>query len=354
MTRIDLLKLRKVFPGGTVAVRDLDLSIESGELVVLVGPSGCGKSTTLRILAGLEAPSGGEVRFDGERVDDWSPRRRDVAMVFQNYALYPHMNVRDNLAFPLRMRGVGKREARRRAEATAERLGLFELCDRRPRELSGGQQQRVALGRALIREPRVFLLDEPLSNLDAKTRIELREEISRLHRETETTMIHVTHDQSEAMALGDRIAVLDEGRLRQFAPPLELYRRPVDRFVGAFIGSPPMSFHEAEIRPEGTFVEGCAVPGLRLPRPRVLLGLRPRELAVRKPEACDETRPRLRGVVLHLEAQGHETFVRLDCSGHGFTGVADPEGGWKPGDEALLLFPAEGIRCFDPETGNVL
>src|SRR5690349_8403381 len=234
-------RVTKEFAGGTIAVDALDLEIPDGELMVLVGPSGCGKSTALRMIAGLEQPTSGTIMIGERDMAGLSPGARDVAMVFQSYALYPHMSVRDNLAFPLRRRRMGKDEIGRRVAAMAEMLELADLLKRKPAQLSGGQRQRVAMGRALIREPVAFLLDEPLSNLDAKLRTELRAELKRLHRRLGTTMVYVTHDQIEAMTLGDRIAVMDRGRLLQVGTPEEIYGRPCNEFVARFVGSPAMN-----------------------------------------------------------------------------------------------------------------
>ena len=258
MARVTLKGLTKSF-GDHLIVDHVDLQVENGELLVLVGPSGCGKSTVLRLIAGLEEPDAGDIEIDGQRINEQEPRSRNVALVFQNYALYPHMTVRKNLGFPLRMERVSRQEVRQRVEEVAESLGLGECLDRKPRTLSGGQMQRVALGRALIRRPRLFLYDEPLSNLDAKMRLEMRAEIARLHRRLGTTALYVTHDQSEAMTLGDRVAVMHEGVLQQVGPPLEVYEKPQNRFVAGFLGTPPMNFiggvgirpHDVHIDPNG-------------------------------------------------------------------------------------------------------
>src|SRR2546430_9117478 len=236
--------VHKIF-GTETAVEDLNLTVNAGEFLVLVGPSGCGKTTTLRMLAGLERPSYGRILIGDRLVNNVSPRYRDVAMVFQSYALYPHMNVYDNLAFGMRARGAAGSVIAQRVKETADVLGLAQLMKRRPSELSGGQAQRVALGRALVREPRVFLMDEPLSNLDAQLRTQTRGEIKRLQQDVRTTTVFVTHDQVEAMTMGDRIAVMNAGRLEQVGTPAELYERPANRFVAGFIGSPPMSFMDA-------------------------------------------------------------------------------------------------------------
>ena len=232
---LDGLDLR--YPDGTHAVRDLSLAVDEGEFMVLLGPSGCGKSSLLRLVAGLEAPGAGEIRIGGERVNDRPPQRRNVAMVFQNYALYPHMSVRANLSFPLRMRRLRRAEIERRVDEAARALGLGALLDRRPAELSGGQRQRVAMGRAMVREPSVFLMDEPLSNLDARLRMQVRGEIAELQRRLGTTTLYVTHDQVEAMSLGHRVAVLRAGTLQQVGPPVLLYERPVNLFVAGFLGA---------------------------------------------------------------------------------------------------------------------
>jgi multiple sugar transport system ATP-binding protein len=241
MATVDLDNVRKVFDNGKVAVAGADFTVADGELLVLVGPSGCGKTTLLRAIAGLESISTGTIRIDGRVVNDLAPRERDIAMVFQNYALYPHMTVAENLAFGLRLRGLPRADIMQRVAEAARMLGLSELLDARPRRLSGGQRQRVALGRALVREPKVFLLDEPLSNLDAKLRAAMRVEIARLHQRLGATMIYVTHDQVEAMTLGQRIVVLNDGEIHQVDTPMRLYDAPENQFVAGFLGSPAMN-----------------------------------------------------------------------------------------------------------------
>jgi multiple sugar transport system ATP-binding protein len=247
MAGITLDKLTKVYDDGTKAVRELDLAIADGEFMVFVGPSGCGKTTALRMIAGLEAVTDGEIRIDEEVVNDLPPKRRDIAMVFQNYALYPHMSVYDNIAFGLKMRRIGKPEIARRVNDAAKVLGLTTELKKKPGALSGGQRQRVAMGRAIVREPRVFLMDEPLSNLDAKLRIQMRAEIARIQRTLEVTTVYVTHDQSEAMTLGDRVCVMRGGVLQQAASPQEVYDRPANLFVAGFIGSPAMNVMRATL-----------------------------------------------------------------------------------------------------------
>ena len=251
MSRIALEGITKRYQDGTTAVRSLDLSIADGELMVLVGPSGCGKTTALRMVAGLEEITEGTILIDGRPVNDMEPRDRDIAMVFQSYALYPHLTVRDNMGFSLKYRKTPKQEIRRRVDEAARILELEELLGRKPRQLSGGQRQRVAMGRAIVRQPRAFLMDEPLSNLDAKLRVQMRAEIARLQRSLGVTTIYVTHDQTEAMTLGSRVAVLRHGVLQQVASPQELYRRPANLFVAGFIGSPAMNLIEATLERGG-------------------------------------------------------------------------------------------------------
>src|SRR5216683_4036564 len=248
MARIALDHVDKIYPNGFVAARDLSLEVADGELLVLVGPSGSGKSTVLRMMAGLEMVTAGTIRIGDRDVTNLPPQQRDIAMVFQNYALYPHMTVRENLGFGLAIRKQAPAVIEQRVRTVAASLGLDSMLDRKPAQLSGGQRQRVALGRAIVREPLAFLFDEPLSNLDAQLRVETRVELARLHRELGATMVYVTHDQSEALTLGDRIAVLKDGILQQVDLPMELYARPANRFVAAFIGSPAMNFFEGEIR----------------------------------------------------------------------------------------------------------
>ncbi len=293
MAAIELEGLTKVYGDGTRAVHELDLEVEDGEFVVFVGPSGCGKTSALRMIAGLEEISGGTVRVGGEVVNDLPPKNRDIAMVFQNYALYPHMDVYDNMGFGLKMRGIDRAEIRRRVEDAARILGLSEVLRKRPRHLSGGQRQRVAMGRAIVREPQAFLMDEPLSNLDAKLRVHMRAEIARIQRDLRVTTIYVTHDQSEAMTLGDRVCVMRNGLLQQVDRPQVLYDRPANLFVAGFIGSPAMNLVEAELAEshEGlTAVFGphalvvpadvvAARPALRAyVGHRVALGIRPEDI----------------------------------------------------------------------------
>lgn len=247
MAEVKLTNINKVYEGGNHVVHDVNLHINDKEFIVLVGPSGCGKSTTLRMIAGLEDISSGQIFIDGKVVNDVPPKDRDIAMVFQNYALYPHMTVYDNLAFGLKLRKMDKKEIAERVEEAAMILGLEELLERKPKALSGGQRQRVAVGRAIVRKPKLFLFDEPLSNLDAKLRVQMRTEISKLHKKLEATIVYVTHDQVEAMTMGDKIAVMDKGIVQQFDSPLNLYNSPVNKFVAGFLGNPAMNFIEGKI-----------------------------------------------------------------------------------------------------------
>ena len=320
MAAIELERLTKVYPDGTRALHELDLEVSDGEFVVFVGPSGCGKTSALRMIAGLEDITEGTVRVGGEVVNDLPPKARDMAMIFQNYALYPHMNAAENMGFGLKMRGIDKGEIRRRVDEAARILGLSEVLGKRPRHLSGGQRQRVAMGRAIVREPVAFLMDEPLSNLDAKLRVQMRAEIARIQRDLGVTTIYVTHDQSEAMTLGDRVSVLRNGLLQQVDRPQVLYDRPANLFVAGFIGSPAMNLVEAELvaRNGGLAVRfgphELAVPGsVASERPklapyaghRIALGIRPEDIE----DAAGEARFEV--VVDIKEDMGSEVFIHF-------------------------------------------
>jgi len=323
MSVVRLEHLTKVFTGGTTAVDDFSLTIEDGEFLVLVGPSGCGKSTILRMIAGLEDVTSGDVLIDGEDVTGWAPKQRDIAMVFQNYALYPHMTVEQNMAFALKLRRVDKSRIAEQVTETAGLLGLRELLERKPKALSGGQRQRVAMGRAMVRQPRVFLLDEPLSNLDAKLRVSMRAELARLHQRYRITTVYVTHDQVEAMTLGDRIAVVDRGRLQQVGSPEELYQAPTNRFVAGFMGSPSMNFATVELRGGDDRVT-ASLDGLEFEIPeatryfpglasylgsRVVLGLRPAAFALAGPDSPAT----IEAVPLGVESLGDEKHVLFEA-----------------------------------------
>jgi multiple sugar transport system ATP-binding protein len=310
MAEVEFKGVRKTF-GSFTALHDLDLTIGSGEFVALLGPSGCGKTTTLRMLAGLEFPTAGDILIGERRVNDVAPGNRDIAMVFQSYALYPHMTVAENIAYPLKKRGVSRADRGPMVAKTAEMLHLTELLHRKPRQLSGGQQQRVALGRALVRDPKVFLLDEPLSNLDAKLRGHMRAELIELHRRLGRTMVYVTHDQLEAMTMATRIAIMEGGRLMQFAPPAEVYARPANRFVAGFIGTPGMTLIDGVLAQSGgTWM--FEAPGLSLPVPPLAPGAKagPAAFGIR-PEDVTVGTGSMTGEVVLTEALGHETIATL-------------------------------------------
>ena len=377
---IQIVNVGKTYPDGTRALNDVSINIEPGEFVVLVGPSGCGKSTLLRGIAGLESVTDGEIRIDNQVVNEVAPQERDLAMVFQNYALYPHLSVLDNIAFPLRMRGIGKTERRALARETAELLGLGELADRKPAALSGGQRQRVAMGRALVRDPIAFLMDEPLSNLDAKLRGEMRLEIEQLHERTGVTFIYVTHDQVEAMTMADRVVVMrplapgTERNVAQIGTPEELYARPDNAFVAGFIGSPPMNFFTAEVEPNGDRPQArLADRTIDLPaRPsgsqHVLVGFRPQTLLAKA------TSPHLIEIeadVTLTEFLGSTTEIRFHARTLSAIGPQPPTdlaaevktlfrgqlpaeaGPITRGRTTFYLDPA-AFHFFDPETGSTV
>ena len=362
MSRVTLDGIRKVYENGYTAVHGISLDVGEGEFVVLVGPSGCGKSTTLRMIAGLESISEGRLTIGDRVVNDVPARDRDIAMVFQSYALYPHMSVRDNLAFALKLRKRPRPEVAERVTRAAEMLGLEGVLDRRPAELSGGQRQRVALGRALVREPRVFLFDEPLSNLDAKLRGQMRKEIAALHRKLGTTSIYVTHDQTEAMTLGDRIVVMNAGRVEQVGPPLELYRSPVNRFVAGFLGSPGMNFVPGRIEAEGDGLafaaEGgglrIAIPsreGLAAGRP-VILGIRPEDVHLDGAGPASASRATLR--LEMAETMGNETIVTLSAGAHEIVARIPPRPLPAPGTAVEAGFDVARLHFFDPDSGEAV
>ncbi|MEY4374553.1 MAG: hypothetical protein RL760_719 [Candidatus Eisenbacteria bacterium] len=346
----------KAYGKGGHAVKGVDLTVAEGEFLVLVGPSGCGKSTLLRMVAGLEEITDGTISIGGRVVNDAAPRDRDVSMVFQNYALYPHMSVFDNLAFGLQLRKVPKDEIRARVEKAAGVLGLERYLERRPRELSGGERQRVALGRAMVREPKVFLFDEPLSNLDARLRVEMRAEIRGLHQRVGATMIYVTHDQVEAMTMGDRIAVLKRGELQQCADPRTLYTRPANTFVAGFIGTPPINLFEARVSDDGLALE---LAGARLamgePQRAAVASHRGATVQVGvRPEDLQAGREGVAAIVELVEPLGSETLV------HG----SSPAGTWvsrvtsgpvpKVGERLSLTGRADALLLFDPTTQRAL
>ncbi|MBI3751488.1 MAG: sn-glycerol-3-phosphate ABC transporter ATP-binding protein UgpC [Chloroflexi bacterium] len=343
--------------GDFVAVKDLDLGIQDGEFMVLVGPSGCGKTTSLRMIAGLEEISDGTLKIGDRVVNDIAPKDRDIAMVFQSYALYPHMSVRDNMSFGLKLKKVPKADIEKRVAEGAGMLGLETLLDRKPRELSGGQRQRVALGRAIVREPAVFLMDEPLSNLDAKLRVETRANIARIHQRLGTTTVYVTHDQVEAMTMGTRIAVMDKGELQQVGPPQELYDHPKNIFVAGFIGSPSMNF--VQVKSDGSNVAGA---GMRFPIPtrfgrleggrELVAGFRPEHLDLG--DTSDAAGIRAKADV--VEYLGDEELLHVTVEGHegDVVAVVSSEFRVKPGDVLELKLPLEKLHLFDRASGDAL
>jgi multiple sugar transport system ATP-binding protein len=363
MAQVELRHVWKRF-GEIVAVEDFSLAAVDGEFVVFVGPSGCGKTTTMRIVAGLEAASQGEVFFDGQDVTDQLPHDRDVAMVFQNYALFPHLNVYSNIAFGMRLRKVPKAEIEDRVRKTARLLGIESVLERRPKELSGGQRQRVALGRAIVREPRVFLMDEPLSNLDAALRMEMRAEIIKLQERLGVTTFYVTHDQIEALSMGDRIVVMRGGRIQQVGSPTELYEQPTNTYVASFIGSPPMNFFEGRIEggrillpADGTtlaknsaFQQALA----RAPAPEITLGIRPEHIVFSEKPAGVEAFS-IAGAVDTVEPLGHTTLVRAKTSSERILNVLlEGKVRLQEGQAVHATFPANCVYLFDRKSEQSL
>jgi multiple sugar transport system ATP-binding protein len=351
MASVGIREVRKAF-GSTNVLHGVSVDIRDGEFVILVGPSGCGKSTLLRMIAGLENISGGEIRIGERVVNDVPPKERDIAMVFQNYALYPHLTVRENMAFSMRIRKAPASEIDQRVTKAAQILGLTHLLDRYPRQLSGGQRQRVAMGRAIVRDPQVFLFDEPLSNLDAKLRVAMRTEIKELHQRLKTTTIYVTHDQIEAMTMADRIVVMHDGVVEQIGPPLELYDRPDNLFVAGFIGSPAMNFVPGKVRANGHLVF-VTETGLTIPlteAPAAVEG-RPLILGVR-PEHFDLAPDGIAAEVVVVEPTGSETMLAVRAAGQDLTCVLRERVRERPG-ETLSLRPNR-VHFFDAETGRRL
>jgi len=387
----------KVYQGGTTAVEDLDLQIEDGEFMVFVGPSGCGKTTALRMVAGLEAISDGEIRIGDQVVNEMAPKDRDIAMVFQNYALYPHMTVRENMAFGLKLAKIEKSEISRRVEDAAKILGLEEFLDRKPRALSGGQRQRVAMGRAIVRQPRAFLMDEPLSNLDAKLRVQMRAEIARIQRDLNVTTIYVTHDQVEAMTMGDRVAVIRKGQLQQVGTPSELFARPINLFVAGFIGSPSMNFVSSTLEESGggyrVSIGGQPIDvggDVKTQRPalagfvgkEVIVGIRPQDFE----DAALSAAPSAAKVQAHVdlvESLGTETLLHFavdapavltedmkelaadvgadqvekleaqaEAGRNEFVAQLDPKTKILRGDEVELIVDTTQLHFFDPGSGQ--
>jgi multiple sugar transport system ATP-binding protein len=348
--------------GNVVAVDDLNLEIKDPEFMVLVGPSGCGKTTSLRMIAGLEEITSGTLKIGERVVNDVPPKDRDIAMVFQSYALYPHMSVRDNLAFGLKLRHVPKPEIEKRVKDAAASLNLGDYLERKPRELSGGQRQRVALGRAIVREPAVFLMDEPLSNLDAKLRVETRANILKLYQRLNTTFVYVTHDQIEAMTMGTRIAVMNEGRLQQVGTPQDLYGRPVNRFVAGFIGSPSMNFASVEVQGSGNDIRLVGA-GINVSRPPQLLaavgtvnrqliaGFRPEHLSLGE-VAGDSALIEAHAEV--VEYLGNEELIHATVAGQDIVAIVDSAFKVRHGDDLKFRVPLDKLQLFDPETSLAL
>jgi sn-glycerol 3-phosphate transport system ATP-binding protein len=335
MAAIALEGIAKTYASGPKAVRDVDLDVRDGEFMVLVGPSGCGKSTLLRLIAGLETPDSGRIVLAGQDVTLAGPQQRDLAMVFQSYALYPHMTVRENLAYGLRVRRTDTEVIRTRISAVADALEIETLLDRRPSQLSGGQRQRVALGRAMVREPKAFLFDEPLSNLDPSLRAQARAELLRLHRRLKTTIVYVTHDQEEAMTLADRVAVMRAGIIEQVAPPLEVYSRPANTFVARFIGSPPMN------------VLPAPVPGMR-GSADVVVGVRPHDIVIGRDGPMSAT-------VDLVEPRGHDVVVHLTVHGEARQELVAVVGAGEvlaPGQDVTVGFRESALHLFDREAGG--
>ena len=364
MASLSLTNVCKVYPNGFEAVKDFSLEVEDQEFIIFVGPSGCGKSTTLRMIAGLEEISSGELKIDGRVVNDVEPKDRDIAMVFQNYALYPHMTVFDNMAFGLKLRKVPKDEIKKKVEEAAKILDLEKLLDRKPKALSGGQRQRVAMGRAIVRNPKVFLMDEPLSNLDAKLRVQMRSEIASLHNRLKATIIYVTHDQTEAMTLGTRIVVLKDGVIMQVDSPQKLYNEPNNLFVAGFIGSPQMNFIDAVCKVEGERVTlNFEKTSVVLPPAKAkklidggyngktgVMGLRPEDIGDSQIEIEAHKDAVFETDVTGYELLGSEVLLYFNVAGTAMTAKVDSRTTARMGDHITLAIDPEKIHCFDKET----
>ena len=364
MASLSLTNVCKVYPNGFEAVKDFSLEVEDQEFIIFVGPSGCGKSTTLRMIAGLEEISSGELKIDGRVVNDVEPKDRDIAMVFQNYALYPHMTVFDNMAFGLKLRKVPKDEIKKKVEEAAKILDLEKLLDRKPKALSGGQRQRVAMGRAIVRNPKVFLMDEPLSNLDAKLRVQMRSEIASLHNRLKATIIYVTHYQTEAMTLGTRIVVLKDGVIMQVDSPQKLYNEPNNLFVAGFIGSPQMNFIDAVCKVEGERVTlnfektSVVLPPAKAKKlidggyngKTVVMGIRPEDIGDSQIEIEAHKDAVFETDVTGYELLGSEVLLYFNVAGTAMTAKVDSRTTARMGDHITLAIDPEKIHCFDKET----
>ncbi len=363
MAEIQLKHVYKKYDDGVTAVSDFNLQIEDKEFVIFVGPSGCGKSTTLRMIAGLEEISQGELFIDGKQMNHVPSCDRDIAMVFQNYALYPHMTVAENMAYSMRLKGVSKKDRRKKVEEVAQILGLSQVLDRKPAELSGGQKQRVAMGRAIVRHPKAFLMDEPLSNLDAKLRNQMRVEIMKLYRQLDTTFIYVTHDQTEAMTLGTKLVVMKAGEIQQIATPEELYNEPANLFVASFIGVPQMNFFHgkcgidkekhAVVRVEGQTFHVSEDLEKRIYEKgymgeEVIVGIRPEDMVV----LPDESEEGLEAKINVYEMLGAEAYLYFDCNGESRAIRIEAESKIRKGDRVRYTFQEERIHLFDPRREN--
>lgn len=358
MATVELRNLSKVYEGGVKAVDNANISVQDKEFLILVGPSGCGKTTTLRCIAGLEEITDGELAIDGTRMNDVAPKDRDIAMVFQNYALYPHMSVYENMAFGLKIRKYPRSEIESRVRDAAQVLDIEELLERKPKALSGGQRQRVAVGRAIVRKPKVFLFDEPLSNLDAKLRVQMRAELASLHVRLQATMVYVTHDQVEAMTMGDRIVVMRDGVIQQIGTPLALYNTPVNRFVAGFIGSPPMNIMNVSVKDEGGRLVVTGEGGLQLEVAAahqdqlrsyvgrdLLFGIRPEDL-----EGTDDIRGTFTASVDVVEPLGAETHIYLSVGSSQIIAKVGPDVDVRVGTEIKVMPNMERVHYFDMET----
>lgn len=359
MQKVELIDLSKSYDRKTDVISNIHVTIEPGEFFVLVGPSGCGKSTMLRMIAGLEDITGGVLKIGGKEANDLPPSKRDISMVFQNYALYPHLTVEENIVFGLKVKKIPKAERRRRCAETAAMLGLTDYLKRKPRELSGGQRQRVALARAIVNEAPLCLMDEPLSNLDAKLRAHMRSEIRQIQRRLGLTMIYVTHDQVEAMTMGDRIMVLHEGRIQQIGKPIEIYNEPANPFVATFIGSPPMNLGEGAISDEGSEImlaDSCCIS---VPKEesvvtggsKIIVGIRPEQI---KAAEKDSQRPKVLVEVINVEVLGNETILGFRLGENNWNAKWPGQWSIQPGDRIPVEIDYQSLCLFDSESGRLL
>ncbi len=354
MAEVKLKNVKKVYKGDVVAVKDINIDVNDGEFVILVGPSGCGKTTILRMIAGLEDITEGDIYIGDRRVNDLMPKERNVAMVFQNYALYPHMSVKDNLSFGLRIKKVDKKEIEERIEWAAKILGLEKYLKRKPKQLSGGQRQRVAVGRAIVRKPEVFLFDEPLSNLDAKKRVEMRSELLALHKKLKATMIYVTHDQVEAMTMGDKIVVLESGVIQQISSPLELYRNPKNKFVAGFIGTPPMNFIEGELIQESgkwyfkseSINIDVSNAAKDLKPMKCTLGIRPEDIIDVDVEKGKNNSDVMKTVLNIVEPLGNDAILHFKYGNEGLQAIVEMSGKYKYQAEFRFAFDLDKLYLF--------